>query len=1009
VWSEFESNGFDVKAAVRDAFGDTDDERLLNLRVLAVTSMLFPLANVGNLEILFKSRQQLADYLETNYSGRVSEEDRELLAQLDSTIKTTERVDDTNSPLPEVSLATATVAAVDGMPNTTELPMDQPMVMSSGPVEPDQRTTTASAASSGVGTEGVKVEKRTGNLGEEFYVSGVNGVVDNKVVYRYNSETGQLEAKGLTSTTEEFVPLNNKTREFIETQSKENGIVSKEQVENIAVKNIEARRAQADKNSSGAPMDDRVAYQAPTQTARRKAERISKVEQSAKARYNPKFETDAQARTGLFTGIAEEKSVQDETVKEAASEMSQGFGTKMKINLTSFFQNGKAVITDLARKKAAKVGDYMAPLFKAFDNTFSKTTEPDPTTGATTTERQPDAVTDKVRESVARNTFFNEVFGKMVAEGRMSKEDAIDNFIINLLQNSNEKVKEIFGNDKAGIDAFKDLRKQFNNFTAVKYTGANTFNTTNSFVRNTPMSTSTTKNRRADLKKQAAELAKENQKRNETAQVLSNTEEKGAFVTGDQVDAARFLDGEITVDEFLENTNTTIPANATADQKTQLADTTAKGLIDYEKYTAAKELMAQNDAVRETYRKQLQKDLGDGFDLKSSITKPFQWRKKLRQKRAVADAYVRQLEAAATRAGMTLKNFMDTKFQILKRTEQQFQDWLKLNPGVIPFYQAASVANPALVYANVNKAMELKEKNIPLDKITLLTGIRFDESGEPVGVSKDFVFNVPQGSGVQLQGTTVTFGRGTVYEGLQNALRYVVGNVFDTDERPEYKPFLSFGKRSNLINPKNIFRIANLIDVEKNSNLFENYPDLSSVNIRFVSDTNYPVVSFVPNQMYSGNGRSQQRPGDIIINILKIENVAESINVETDYERLFNKVLTPSLEQSLRNAMLYMEGELAVSETVEFITPSTVRAKVDELKSANLIDENTQDLVKNVLEFYIDKNLFQYGSYINLFTDISRALYHGASQKSIKKHIELISSQYDLSPDDQNSLNKIYN
>ena len=44
-----------------------------------------------------------------------------------------------------------------------------------------------------------------------------------------------------------------------------------------------------------------------------------------------------------------------------------------------------------------------------------------------------DAVTDKVRESVARNAVFNQVFGTMVSEGRMSKEDAIDNFIINLL------------------------------------------------------------------------------------------------------------------------------------------------------------------------------------------------------------------------------------------------------------------------------------------------------------------------------------------------------------------------------------------------------------------------------------------------------------------------------------------------------------------------------------------------------------------------------------------------
>jgi hypothetical protein len=975
VWGEMKANGFDIRLAVENAYGKTDDERLFNLRSLAFSSIVFSTANVGNLGILFKTRTEFQAYLNQNYGENISEVDRELLDLLDQTIKNGSNDDDAADLIPEVSLATATVSAVDGRPNTTEVPFDQPMTMSSGPVEPDQRTTNASAASSGAGTEGVKVEKRTGNMGEEFYVSTKNGVVDNKVVYRYNSETGQLEAKGLTSTTEEFVPLNEKTREYVESQSKEHGIVSKEQVENIAIKNVEARRAQANKNSSEAPMDDRVAYQAPTQTSRRKKERISKVEQSAKARYNPKFEADAQARTGLFTGIAEEVKVEDDAVKETASEMSRGFGTKMKINLTSFFKDGKAVVTDLARKKAAKVGDYMAPLFKDFDNTFFDQTDFDLETETPVRERQSDAITDKVREAVSRNTFFNEVFGRMVSEGRMSKEDAVDNFIVNLLQNSNEKVKEIFGNDKAGVDAFKDLRKQFNNFVAVKYTGANTFSTTNAFVRNTPMSTNTTKNRRADMKKEAAELAQENQKRNQTAQILSNTTEEGAFVTGDQVDAARFLDGDIGADEFLQNTNTTIPANATVDQKTQLASTTARGLIDYQKYTDAKLLTAQNNLTRDKYRKELEKDVSDSFDLKTTIKTPFQFRKRLRQKRAVADVYLRTLEGAATRAGMTLENFMQTRFGILKRTEQQFQEWLKMSPSLVPYYQGGATVEPETAYLSLNKAVELKTKGFSLEKIQFLTGVVLDESSNLVGFEKPVKF-APVKKDAKGKYTN------TLLRKLVDKFEYFVADPSTV-----------------------LLNTEDLLSTYDNPELFTNYPDLTLLNVVAVNDPNLPPVSFKPNNIYTGTGKSKQSPGTIIINSSSFN---EKYLDNNDFEIPFKSVFTPALENSIKQSMLFMEGEFTESPISKFITPTAIRSKLSEFKTSQVIDDNTVELINSVLDFYSDKNVFSYSAYTSLFVDVASGIYNVRTDETLIPHLERVATAYDLSEADVLELKSIY-
>jgi len=992
VWTNLKENGFDVKDAVINAYGKTEDERLFTLRSIAFTSLAFSTMSVGNLGVLFKTRREFADYLTSNYGENISETDREILELLDTTIKNSRGGDDDV----DYQTATATVAAVDGRGNTTAIPLDQSMVMSSGPVESDQKTTTSSAASSGAGSEGVQVEKRTGNMGEEFYVAGVNGVLDNKVIYRYNSETGQLEAKGLTSTTEEFVPVNEKAREFIEGQSKEHGIVSREKIENIAIKNLEARRkSQADNERATGRDNNKVSYQNQTETSRRKKERIDKVEASARARYNPKFDADGQARTGLFTGVAEEVKVSDTDVKDTASEISRNMGSKMKINLTSFFMNGKAVITDLARKKAAKVADYMAPLFKDFDNTLFTTEDTDMTTGQPIRERNKDAVTDKVREAVARNSTFNDIFGQMVSEGRMSKEDAIDNFIINLLQNSRGKAAEIFGNDKVGFENFQKLRKDFNNFTANKYTGSNTFSATDKFVRQTPMATTTTKNRKADYKKQAAELVKENQRRREVAQILQNTQEEGAFIKDEQIDAARFLNGEITAQEFMENTGEPVASTTDPAQVEAAAKAKAQGMVDMTKYNEAIELIRKNDATRDKYRKELLKKGAEVWGFTTSIKRPFQWKQDLKRKRFVADVSMRHFEAAATRAGITLQQFMDTRIEMLKRTEQQFQEWLKMSPELVPLYQLPSTLVPEEIYPNMMKAMQLKEKEFSPEKIALMTGIVFNEQGEAIAFDPTF----------KIDNSISEKNLRTKLQEVFDFARYKkVTNSYGNVKRFPYVP--SFGKRQSFQEVQKYFKMESLIPVSEHDALYSNYPDLALVGIRVVDDSNLPDVSFSPNNTYTGKGKSQTSPGTILINISRYR---DSIKNPKEFQREFEKGMSPRLQKALRESILFMEEELSIPESRKFATPTAVRGKVYELKSAGIIDDHTEKLINDVVDFYADKNLFQFGSYTNVFSDISKVLFLSRDPKSIAAAIETFSNGYDLTEADSKALELIYN
>jgi hypothetical protein len=985
VWAEFKSNGFDIREAVENAYGKTEDERLLNLRMTAFTCIVFSAGNLSNLGILFKTRQAFSDYLQNTYGNDVSEFDSEILTILDSTIKNTRGAKGDTPDEPE--FATATATAVENGTNETKSAVEDQMVMSTGPVESDQNTSTNTFTSSGVGNEGVQVERRTGNMGEEFYVSSENGVVDNKVVYRYNMETGQLEAQGLTSTTDEFVPLNDKSRQFVEDQSKKYGIVSKEKVENIAIKNLDSRRASQEKIENGQEnQDNTVLYQSKNKTSKRKEKRMSQAEASARARYQPSWNESAQQRVGLFTGIASEVSSEDDAIKEAVSEMSKGFGVKMKINLVSFFKDGAAVITDVARKKFAHVSDYMAPLFRDFDNQFFNT-QTDEQTGQTTRQRQQDNTTDKVREAVARNTLFEQVFGKLVAEGKMTKEDAIDNFIINLMQNSTNKVKEIFGNDKAGIESFQKLRKDFNNFVAVKYTGANTFSTTNAFVRNTPMSNTTSKNRAADLKKQAAEVAQLNEKRRKTANVLSNTQKQGAFIEDKQVDAAMFLDGDLNAEDFLQNIGVETKANETQDQVQDKAKKQAEKLIDYAKYTEGKRLVAENDATREKYRKQLNKKFKDDWGLKASFKTRFRWKKMREQRTGSADMALRIFENKATRMGITLQEFMDTRIEMLKRTEQQFQDWLKMSPNLVPLFQNAANLNPEEIYPNVNKAKELKEKNYPLEKITLMTGVVLNEAGVPVAFDPKFVADVQ---------TT-----NEVYKGIFNSFKKIKA-------QPKFT-FKFFGKRTDTPELTSVIDIRKLFTLAGNKELYNLYPDLGLVSIRTVVDANLPAVSFRPNYMYDsgGDAKKGQKPGEIVINLQKYEAEAVS-NLLQNYNKLFTKNILPQLQQALRQAVQHIEGELPES-TIDFATPTAVRTKLLELRGKKLIDENTEKLVNDIVDFYIDKNLFQFTSYKSVFTDISRVLFSANTEKGVKKIVELISNTYDLSVSDSQTLESIYN
>ena len=972
IWAEFKANGFDIVAATENAYGKTEDERLFNLRATALMCMSFSSLNLENLGVLFKTGQNYQDYLDRVYGEDVSDIDVEIIKLLNQTIKNSD-YDENNTTKPEV--VTAPAMAMAGVPNATNAPSFAfNPVMTSGPVEDNTSTTTSSSASSGVGTEGVKVEQRAGNLGEEFYVSSKNGVVDNKVVYRYNPETTKLEAKGLTSVTDEFVEVNDKTAEFIDKQSKEYGIVSKANVENVAKANL---GIDPEAEATGQVEKDQVLFQNNTSTGRSKKERIDKAAASTKTRYASQFNMAASQILGLFTNTAKEADVNDDAVRTYLNDISRKVGNKLKLNMTSFVKDGVAYIASSSRTKLNKVASYIAPLLKEFDDTLFNTEDQDLNTDQPIRTRKKDAVTDKVRESVSRNNFFNEVFADMINDGRITKEDAIDNFIGMLLINSRSKVKEVLGNDKAGLDAFVKLREDLNNFIAVKYTGASTFGTTEKFLNGTVMSTQTAKNRKSDLKKQVLDLEKDKQRRLTIKNVLKSTQKEGAFVTDDQVDAIRFNNGEISAIEFLQNMGKDIPQGTTQQQINDMAKAEVANMVDVAKYEQGVELIKQNDRARERYRKHLFQEAGLVWGFRPSLKTPFRARRSRKERKAYIEGYLAAVEEAATRAEMTLQTFMETQIGVLKRTEDQFLDFLKMTPKLNPLYQMSANYSPEFLVANIEKANDLKSKGFTDRQIEVMTGLTIGEDGEATITQNNINVEYPLGFLNDLEAIKNEFVNPL-------AQKTNVGKILGRFS------FSKVDRNQQLGARKTMMGLAEFLG--GSPELLAEYPDLTQVKVRFVMDNTSAAFSFRPNELYTGKGKSQGVPGSIIIN-LNQDAVGK------------NKL---GLENAIRQAVQHMEGQYDPRAINDFVTPTTIRAKIMEATKANVLDKDATDFMNSVLNFYIDKGVFQFGSYQSLFLDIAQILYKTPINKNLDDHFEKLGASYSLSDSDINTLKSIY-
>ncbi len=957
AWEVAKQNGYDFIDAAKNAYGATEDERLLNLRATALMCFTFSSLNLENASFIFSTRQKFQAHLDKVYGENASAEDEEIIRLLDNTIKNS----DLNNSTPSGMAVAAAPVNINQNTARATVPVDYAVNMTEADAPNNMKTTTGSSVDGSVGNDQIKVEKRLGNLGEEFYVSDKNGVVDNKVVYRYDSETGVLQARGLTSTTDEFVALNDKTRDFVEAKARDNGIVSRQKAETIARKNLGITETEEKINER----DGKVVYQTTqNESSRRKKERVDKANASGEAEFKSKFNNNASQSIALFTGVAENVDETTDDVKNAALDISRSVGSKIKINLSSFVSNGKALITNAVRKKVGKVADYMAPLLKDFDSTLFTVTGKDEATGAEIKERKTNNL-DKFRSAVARSNFYNETMKKLVDEGKITQEDAIDNLVSSLLLNKLDKIKEIFGNDTEAIQAFRDLRTDFNNFVGVKYTGSQSVGKTEKFLLNTVMSQTTTKSRKADLSKKAADVVKEQMRRNEVATILDATGQK---LDAEQVDAVRLILGEITPYEYLENTGVDM-TNMTQQQIADEAKAKSEGAVDMQKYNEALERKAANDLVRTKWKRKLNRDAGNVWGFKSM--NPFKSTKARKERKATTEIAIRAFEANAQRAGMTLDDYMNNMIETKKMTEEQFNVWLSQNPGLVPFFQ--NNLTPAQLAADVNKALELQKKGMDTYRIELLTGVSFDAFGNPI----------PTSAMLEVNGEFTNMQKNFFVSRYELKQRVKSEPLYGTKFVKPFNKLLGRAYSSASFKQEEfIYKLSELIG---DNALINKYPDLQLSNVRIIYEPGIPAFQFVPNFNYSREAKGTEfaRPGDIVINMATMKDQND---------------LLPGLTRAVRKGAQFIENEYLPATTDTFISPSTILSAALELQVNGKLTEAQVNTISDMIDFYKDKNIFQYAQYKSVFSDLARILfYSNAKNLNETTIIENIGYTYGLS------------
>jgi antitoxin component YwqK of YwqJK toxin-antitoxin module len=663
-------NGYDMEATFKEAFPSTD-ETTKQLAIIGLTSLF--MAAPQNLGYLLMTKKKFDEHIAQFGTNEVLDD---VYRQIDNAIETMPRVSQGNK-------------IGDQLYKDTQV---DPLVFvpaSQGPVE-----------------ERLFVEQRAANNGEEFYLVENDGTVNKDVTYKVDETSGELMVKGFDPLNEGWVkasePLVNKVTE----ESTKNGILSADKAKEIASRKLGLEPIVTETGE--------VLYQASgeniSQNNQSRAKNINSTRTMAESKFSEFKKLAKNIMGNLFPDVKAEVSDKQAASYNSYRDKVRG---QIKMNAGSFFADGEAVLMESGMNKIPKISDFLAPLLEVFSKTGRVVTVEE--NGIEQSTRTVDF--NRILDHIVSSDFFQERFSDV--------ENAIDyakTMVTDLLLNDKVTIEKILGNKDATKD-FLEFRKELNKYIAKNYTGAITNRPDQLFYRN-QMPETLTKSREAEFEMNKEQKATEQAKRNDISKVLGAA---GISVNPKNVESVRYKNGDIDARAFLD----TLDINTdgmTEEELIATADKEASG-VDLKKFAKAVENRTKNERDRKTNERRLKDMLSTTFGM--NLLQEFKDKGILGgipifgKRKAVAAMMNRVIETAATRAGVTAKEFLDTLIDFKKDSIENFRERYKSDPNVAAYFQRIGEMGAKMqseIQANYDLANRLESEGKSAESILNGTG-----------------------------------------------------------------------------------------------------------------------------------------------------------------------------------------------------------------------------------------------------------------------------------------------
>jgi antitoxin component YwqK of YwqJK toxin-antitoxin module len=887
-------NGFDVREAFKETYGEDWETQEKQLAVLGLMSMGF--AGASNVGLLIKTKESFA-YWKQQLGGKFTDPlmveverivDEAIENYKPSTVTQQQQVQNIQSENPE------TLPVTDAVEMSSE-PIEPPEGGVSEPTEsrvlepvPTDRAAEVKQA------EKLEVEKRVAERGEVFHVVEADGSVNKEVEYRYNETTGKIESRGYTAFNNSFEEVNEELARTIEAKVNDSGMLSKTKATEIASQTLGL-----DKADRLVEIDGQVYLSRDPKAIKEESDKkITNVNTVAKNTFSTKIkELRNKVKDALFSDVETQFTPE---FNDFYNKLKTSVG--LRLNRTSLLFKDAAYLVESSYKGLPKVADYLGSISKSFGSTKAGL----------------DLFTDFTNKILTSKRFQNSDLSKDA-----NASDYAKNIALQMLLNEDPSIAEYFDNDKEAINSFNRFRVGFVRHAAKNFTSGTVKYNASFFNQN--VNPKVDKRTEQDLDRTERDQLLVREQRRGIKRIFDMAGEGDRLdLSNDEnlktVDAIRYSKGELSAEDFLNSIGESFEGMS-PQEVSQLAEQKQNELADINKFEAWSQKLADFAKTEGQVKKKLRKELNKTFNYISpessleegsgifnrayvSVKKAVEGRvnigKRKRQKnRQVADVMYEMLQTMALRSNSTPEQMLEEQINFQKASEEQAREIIQkaYDSGeldvLFDFYAGGAGASYSKeIYSNLKKAEELLTNGADPQRVLLMYGALYGPDGQ---------------------------------------MRIKLA--------PQFK-FKNTEALNKIYKAQSIGRVVELSSLVDFPELFELYPDLKKLKVEFAKPEDGVGGTFIKNPTYSTQADIVRADQTFDENIFDIGVFPGTIVLSTD---LNANQLIGVLKHEIQHVVQSLEGMSPGSTTEDtryfVFTRAQAKSFIDEYTLGRIAEQ----------------------------------------------------------------------